>query len=223
MTTTAVSTTSTNTARQVVQGQKLADNFNTFLKLLTSQLQNQDPLEPLKSNEFTQQLVQFSSVEQQLETNKLLNQLVTTNGADGVASAVGFIGKTITAEGDKQVLSGGQAEWKYDIARNAQTVQLNVINSLGRTVTSTTGELGSGVHSFTWDGKDALGRQLVDGGQYKLHVVAKDATGIDIEATPQIVGRVRAVETGADGPVLVLNASRVNLNDVKSIAEAPVN
>ena len=75
----------------------LANNFNSFLTLLTTQLKNQDPTSPLDTNQFTQQITQMTGVEQQLLSNQLLQQLVSAQG--GVASAANLIGETVTAPG----------------------------------------------------------------------------------------------------------------------------
>ncbi len=219
MTTTALaSTTASNTTRLAGQQQKLADNFDTFLTLLTAQLKNQDPLEPMKSNEFTQQLVQFSSIEQQMEGNKLLSQLVSSSGAEGVTAGVGYIGKTVSATGDTQTLKGS-AEWGYSLPRKASSVELSVLDPLGREVFKAIGDGTAGKHTFNWDGKDALGRQLVDGGQYKLSVKALDASGGAITAATEIRGRVRAVESSADGPILVTDQARAPLKNIISVAD----
>src|ERR1700686_3335504 len=94
--TTTTSTTSTAQAAGVVGSQQLAGNFDTFLKLLTTQLQNQDPLSPMDSNQFTQELVQFSQVEQQINTNTSLASLIALTKTQSSANAVSYLGKTIT-------------------------------------------------------------------------------------------------------------------------------
>src|ERR1700747_546646 len=102
-------------ASQATSSQKtLASNFDTFLSLLTTQLKNQDPLSPLDSNQFTQQLVQMTGVEQQLNTNDLLKQRVA-NTAGGVATAVSLIGKDVKAVSDTANLSSGKAQWSYNL------------------------------------------------------------------------------------------------------------
>src|SRR5436190_3965890 len=93
---------------------RLAENFDTFLSLLTTQLKNQDPLSPLDSNQFTQQLVQMTGVEQQINTNDLLKQLVA-NTSGGVATAVSLIGKDVKAVSDTANISGGKAQWTYNL------------------------------------------------------------------------------------------------------------
>src|SRR3954470_17819141 len=93
---TAASTSATSTSAAASAQKQLAGNFDTFLTLLTTQLKNQDPLSPMDSNQFTQQLVQFSQVEQQINANKNLESLVSMSKAQGATSAVGYLGKTLT-------------------------------------------------------------------------------------------------------------------------------
>ena len=97
---------------------RLAENFDTFLTLLTTQLKNQDPLSPMDSNDFTQQMVQMTGVEQQLLTNDLLNKLIS-NTSSGISTAVSLIGKDVRAVSDEATLSGGQAKWAYELDGNA--------------------------------------------------------------------------------------------------------
>src|SRR5215216_3542616 len=107
---------------------RLAENFDTFLSLLTTQLKNQDPLSPLDSNQFTQQLVQMTGVEQQLLTNDLLKKLVG-NTASGVATAVSLIGKEVRADADVSALANGKADWLYKLDRPASDVKLEILDS----------------------------------------------------------------------------------------------
>jgi flagellar hook assembly protein FlgD len=95
--TNATSTASANSLSVNNSLASLADNFNSFLTLLTTQLKNQDPTSPLDTNQFTQQITQMTGVEQQLLSNQLLQQLVSAQG--GVASAANLIGETVTAPG----------------------------------------------------------------------------------------------------------------------------
>lgn len=220
MVTTATSTANATSATLGLQQKKLADNFDTFLKLLTSQLKNQDPLEPMKSNEFTQQLVQFSGIEQQIEGNKLLNKLVSASGADGVTAAVGYIGKTVSVSNDTQNLKDASATWNYSLPREAGTVDIAVQDRLGRTVATIAGQGAAGAHTITWDGKDAQGRQMADGGAYTLKITAKDSAGTSMTPSVSISGRVRAIESSSDGPVLVLDQTKAALSKVTSVAEA---
>src|SRR6478609_8540345 len=111
----------------------LAANFTAFLQLLTTQLKNQNPLDPLDTNQFTQQLVQFSGVEQQLKTNDFLASLVTANANTTNSNAVSYIGKTVTASGVRSELVNNQAQWNFSI-KDAAAVTVNIKDANGNTV-----------------------------------------------------------------------------------------
>src|ERR1700729_584477 len=113
--TTAASTPSAASQVTVAGSQEIAGNFNTFLQLLTTQLQNQDPLSPMDTNQFTQQLVEFASVEQQINMNTNLQTLVTLQQTAQDSQALAFVGQTVTVNGSNATLaSGGQAQWTYN-------------------------------------------------------------------------------------------------------------
>src|SRR5689334_9511292 len=129
------SATSTDIAASLsTSRQTIAGNFDTFLQLLTTQLQNQNPLDPLDTNQFTQQLVEFSSVEQQLKTNDLLGSLVTANTANRAAAAAGYLGASITADGSTTSLADGKASWTFSAAKPAAKATITVVDSTGATV-----------------------------------------------------------------------------------------
>lgn len=195
---------------------RLADAQQTFLKLLTTQLKNQDPLSPLDSNQFTQQIVQMTGVEQQLYSNQLLEQLVS-GGGSGLASSVGLIGKTVAVKGDTNTLAGGQASYAYDLASAADTTNLEIVDSAGRAVW--TGKAASGAagrHTFVWDGKDSSGHQMPDGGQYRLIVDAK-AGESSVAATQYITGVANALETINGENVLTVGKTRTPLADLVGV------
>lgn len=151
--------------------QQLAGNFDTFLTLLTTQLQNQDPMSPMDSNQFTQQLVQFSGVEQQINTNKNLESLVSLTQNRASADAVGYLGKSVTMSGGKGVLIDGAAKWTYGLDSKAKDNTITITNADGRVVYTTQGETSAGVHNFEWDGKDNMGNQMPNG-EYHLNLNA---------------------------------------------------
>ena len=109
----------------------IADNFDTFLQLLTTQLKNQNPLDPLDTNQFTQQLVQFTGVEQQLKTNEFLEALLLNTQTSYRADAVSYIGKEVTAAGSATRLQDGQATWSYELATDAAIARLEILDSTG--------------------------------------------------------------------------------------------
>lgn len=197
---------------------KLNADFDTFLTLLTTQLKNQDPLEPLDSSEFTNQLVQFSSVEQNITTNKNLEQLLNLTFANFATDAVGYIGKEVVAESPTAILTDGSAHWGYELDAPAEKVQLFVTDAAGRLVHTSDLQNLSGNQSFTWNGKDANGRQLSDGA-YTLRVIAQDAAENEIKVTMKQSGVVSAVEFDNNTPVLTVNGSGIQLSDVITVRD----
>ena len=198
----------------------LSSNYNTFLTLLTTQLKNQDPTSPLDTNQFTQQLVQLTGVQQQLLSNQLLQQLVTQSGSGtGAASAVGLIGKTVSAASGQGTLAGGKVGWGYSLPSTAASATLSVANAAGTVVYSTPApDLSAGSHAFTWNGVDSAGRQLADGGVYTLSIAASDASRAAITATPQITGVVRAVQTAGGQTVVQVGGSTAPVSSITSVS-----
>lgn len=199
--------TSSSTSANIASGQKtLNTNFQTFLTLLTTQLKNQDPTSPLDPNQFTQQLVQMTGVQQQLISNQLLQQIASSSsGSQGVVGGVGLIGKTVTANDATSVLSGGQIPWSYSLDRTASEAVMTITNAAGQPVyTGAAPNLGAGVHSFAWNGKNASGTQLPDGGSYTLSITATDAKGAAVTSQAIVKGQVSGVAQDASGAATVL-------------------
>jgi len=197
---------------------KLNADFDTFLTLLTTQLKNQDPLEPLDSSEFTNQLVQFSAVEQNIATNENLEQLLNLTFANFATDAVGYIGKEVVAESPRAVLTDGNAQWGFELDGPADNVQLFVTDAAGRLVYTEDRQNISGNQTFTWDGKDTTGRQLSDG-TYTLRVIAQDAAENEVPVTMKQSGVVSAVEFDNNTPVLTVNGSGIQLSDVITVRD----
>lgn len=196
----------------------LADNFDTFLTLLTTQLQNQDPLSPLESNEFTQQLVQFSQVEQSIATNTNLEKVLGLLGSNNVASNVAYIGKDVMVAGGSNGLADGKANWRYTVPAGATEVSLTIEDSSGKLVYAGSGEVATGGHTFEWDGKDNGGEQLQDGG-YVLKVSAVDGNGEVLPTDVAALGRVTGVQTGDNGTELLIGGIAVSTDDVLQVTE----
>jgi flagellar basal-body rod modification protein FlgD len=197
---------------------RLAENFDTFLTLLTAQLRNQDPLSPMDSTQFTQQLVQMTGVEQQLLTNDLLEKLVSNTGT-GVSTAVSLIGKEVRAESPDAALKDGKATWTYDLGRDASDVKLEVLDSKGRVVTTIAPtDNKAGAHTFEWNGKTAAGSDAADG-VYSLRITAKDSQGSTVESTTYVDGLVTGVEQ-ADGRTLIsINGIQISWDTITSIRQ----
>jgi flagellar basal-body rod modification protein FlgD len=217
--TAAAGTTSAVGAKIAAGRTSLASSYETFLSLLTTQLKNQDPTAPLDTNTFTQQLVQMSGVEQQLLTNDLLKGL-TEKAGDGLTSAVGYIGKVVTAATDEVALQNKTANWTYALPREAAAVKLEVLDAAGRVVRAETGQPHAGSHPFVWDGKNQTGGQLPDGGVYSLRVTATDVSGAAIAPTVSTEGVVRAVEQAGGVPTLIVGGVPVPLSAVLAVRQA---
>ncbi|MFN3521987.1 MAG: flagellar hook assembly protein FlgD [Phenylobacterium sp.] len=197
----------------------LASTFDTFLALLTTQMKNQDPLSPMDSTEFTNQLVQMSGVEQQLLTNDLLQTLVNTAGR-GIADAVSLIGKEVRAVSDDAAIQNGEAKWVYKQDRDASKVKVEVLDASGKVVHAEEVEdIAAGEHAFTWDGKDLTGKQLADGGVYTLRVTAVDGSGTAVPTTTYIDGVVTAVEQSDGETLITVAGAKVPWETVTKIAQ----
>ena len=147
--TNTASTTLANTA--ATGGTTIAKNFDQFLSLLTTQLKTQDPTAPLNTNEFTAQLVQFASVEQQIKSNDTLNSLLKSTQTSNITNALGFVGKTISASGATTYLQNNSAKWSLDAERGG-TATITIKNEAGSVVQTKTMTVNAGPQDFTWDG-----------------------------------------------------------------------
>lgn len=169
-------------------------NYETFLKLLTAQLQNQDPLSPMDATQFMNQLAQLSTVEQSMKTNDTLGQVLDTLKSSGMRMDMAYIGRTVEASSDSLSLSGGAAQTAYAIDGNPAKVDISVQDSAGKTIFATTGNNQSGRQVFSWNGKKADGTQAPDG-VYKIKVSAVDASGAPLNAATVLTDTVKEVRT----------------------------
>ena len=210
------SSSSSSSSLSSTTGDTLAGNFQTFLTLLTTQLQHQDPLSPLDTNQFTQQLVQFASVEQQLKTNSQLTTLVSLQQTAQSTQALGFVGKTAVVDGSTASLTNASATWDLTVPTNSN-VNISITNSTGQTVYSNSYAVQAGQNqTFAWDGKGNDGTQWPDG-QYKLTATAADSAGNTVAVTTQIQGVVNSVDLTQSPPLLSINGQNYTVSQVKSI------
>ncbi|WP_430431578.1 flagellar hook assembly protein FlgD [Oceanicaulis sp.] len=187
----------------------LADNFDTFLTLLTEQLKNQDPLNPMESEQFVQQLVQFSSVEQQIASNESLEALLALQQSDAQLTSLQFIGKDATVNTTYSLLKDGEAKWEYGLPQEAQSVELLITDENGKQVRRLDGDTSEGVHDVVWDGKDEAGNTM-PAGVYQLEVVAKDADDVILDYAVRVTHRVTGVEmSGGQAQVSFANGELV--------------
>jgi flagellar basal-body rod modification protein FlgD len=194
--TSSSTTSTTSTQAQINSSQaSLNSSYSTFLTLLTTQLQNQDPTAPMDSNTFTQELVSMNGVQQQLLTNQLLQQVVNNSSGASVASSVNLIGQSVTAASANATLSGGSATWTYSMPTTAAQGTALISDANGNTVwTGALSQLSAGNDSFTWNGRTTSGSQLADGGTYTLSISAADASGAAVKPTISISGVVQSLQ-----------------------------
>jgi|SRR5215472_1699755 len=194
----------------------LSGNFNTFLTLLTTQLKNQDPTAPMDSNQFTQQLVQFSQVEQQINTNDNLKSLIAQGQNTAGAYAVSYLGKAVTITNGQGALTNGNADWNYTLQTPSAATTLTVSDANGNVVYSQPGETTAGNHDFSWNGQGLNGTQLPDG-TYTLAVSAQGATGQTVQSNVSSTGVVSEVDMSGAQPELMIGSMKIPLTGVSQV------
>jgi flagellar basal-body rod modification protein FlgD len=194
----------------------IADNFDTFLNILTTQLKNQNPLDPMDTNQFTQQLVQFTGVEQQLKTNTFLEALMNASQNSGKTDAVSYIGKEVTAAGTKADLKNGGASWAYNAEAAVSDAKVTIKDDKGNVVYSETGSLQKGAGNFLWDGYGSDGALRPDG-TYTITIDGKNLAGRNVAISTSTVGVVSAVDFSGAEPILTVGSSKIKLSDVTAV------
>jgi flagellar basal-body rod modification protein FlgD len=210
------SSSSSATAANALASTQIAGNFQSFLTLLTTQLQNQNPLDPLDTNQFTQQLVEFAGVQQQLNTNDSLATLVSLQQTAQSTQALGFVGKTAVVNGSTAALSNSTATWELTVP-SASNVNVTIANSTGQTVFSGTYSVAAGSNQpFKWNGQGNDGTQWPDG-SYTLTATAKDSSGNSVAVTTQTQGVVSSVDLTQSPPLLTINGQTYTVSQIQSI------
>ena len=203
-------------ASSALASSQIAGNFQSFLQLLTTQLQNQNPLSPLDTNQFTQQLVEFAGVQQQLNTNDSLATLVSLQQTAQSTQALGFVGKTAVVNGSTATLTNSKATWQLSVPSNSD-VTINIASSTGQTVYTGTFAVAAGNNQpFAWNGLASDGTQLPDG-SYKLTATGKDAAGNTVAITTQVEGVVSSVDLTQTPPLLSIDGQTYTVNQIQSI------
>jgi len=211
------SSSSTADATNALASQQIAGNFQSFLQLLTTQLQNQNPLDPLDTNQFTQQLVEFAGVQQQLNTNSSLSTLVSLQQSAQATQALTFVGKTATVSGSTTTMTNSQASWNLDIPSNC-TMTVTISNGSGQTVfTGNYSATKGNGQPFSWNGKGNDGTQWPDG-QYKLTATAQDSSGNNVAVSTDVQGVVSSVDLTQTPPMLTINGQTFTINQIKGIS-----
>ncbi|MCG6205286.1 flagellar biosynthesis protein FlgD [Rhodopseudomonas sp. HC1] len=197
----------------------IADNFQTFLTLLTTQLQNQNPMDPLDTNQFTQQLVQFAGVEQQLKGNETLASLLKLQTTAQASQAINFVGANAVVDGSKSHYDGKTAGWSLTTEKPV-SAQVSIQSSTGQTVYTGKFTLNAGANQgFTWDGRGNDGTQWPEG-DYTLTVNATDAAGQTATVSTQIQGTINSVDLTKSPPLLSIGGQTFTLDQIKKVVQA---
>ena len=192
---------------QQTAGTKLNADFNFFLKMLTTQLQHQDPSEPMDVSQMTQQITQMSGVEQQIQTNTKLDRLVASNAAvtyqSQLATAASYIGREVETAGSSGQVYAGQGAFSYILPERATSVEITLKNSAGQTVYTGPGAIDKGRNVLLWDGKSSGDKVQQPDGVYSMSISAKNAKGEVMKVETRSVGLVSGFERDKDGNVLL--------------------
>lgn len=199
---------------------KLANDFDDFLTLLTTQLQHQDPLDPMDSGEFTQQLVAFAGVEQQIQNNQNLEQLIALSQLNNIGNIAGYLGNDALIEAPFGDHTTDGIKWQYSNSQEADDLKLQVLTQDNTLVYETSGNKNSGLHDFDWDGKDKDGN-LVAPGNYQLKIVAKDADGNALTSGIAVQETITAVNTTTTIPQFTIGPNTVPQSDILSLVRNP--
>lgn len=192
-----VSASTTSKTDDAIAG--LNETKDNFLLLLTKQLQNQDPMNPMDTAQFTQQLIGFSTVEQAIQQNKSLERLISLQSATNAFGAVSFLGNEVAVDSNHVALKDGKGKFQYEIDQTASQAVLTVVDSTGKVVLVQEANRGIGSYNVNWNGKDAFGNQLPDG-DYRVAVSYADDKGKTYAAKITSFGVVDSTEI-ADGGV----------------------
>ena len=209
--TTGTQTTGTTTSASASTSSATTVDYNSFLKLMIAELQNQDPTTPLDTNQFTSELVQFTSVQQQINTNASLTQLIQATQGTNLLQATSLVGQSVQLSGSQASLQNGSATVNFTSPAN-QPVSIGIYSASGTLLNSATVTPTAGSSSWTWNGKNSSGTQQADGA-YK--VVVQDANGAAVPFTSQ--GTVTGVQRSGNSVNLQLGGLSTDLSTVASL------
>lgn len=195
----------------------LASDFDTFLLLLTTQLQSQDPLSPMDAEKFTEQLVQFSAVEQAVQTNSKLEEMVGLLQIGQTTAALQFLGSKVELDPDRLYLAGEEpAVITYSLPEAAASVDIKILNDNGDLVRELDGETLAGTNRVEWDGLTDFGRRAAVG-SYILAVSAVDHRGLGLDVETPATGTVDGVRSTDAGPLLMVDGVPTAMTSIRSI------
>ncbi|MEP2942869.1 MAG: flagellar hook capping FlgD N-terminal domain-containing protein [Hyphomicrobiales bacterium] len=200
--------------------EELVQNFDTFLQLLVAQIQNQDPTDPVETETFTQQLVQFSELEQSIQSNDNLETILSSIESQNAASVVSYIGSTVNAQGNTAVLTNGEATFNVQAGAAIPEAQITIRDSLGAVVLQSTQQLQQGNNQFVFDGQGTNGRQFEDGGAFTISVTGNDVNENPVNISTSVSGIVDGVDFSGAVPSLLIGTTNVPITAVNSVTNS---
>jgi len=222
--TAASSNSVTNSAEEKAEELK-----NQFLSILLTQMQHQNPLDPMDTKEFTGQLAQFSSLEQQISTNVKLDTLLGSLQQTAVASSFGYIGQYVDLDTNSSALQNGQATWTYALPSSAEAVNVTIRDNSGHVVYtgslqngSGSSEIGAGTYSFTLTPED-IAASLPEGTVLNFSISAKDANGDAISADIHSTVRVDSIQSDSNNTYLQAGGLLFEISDIQKIVQSTTN
>ena len=214
---TAAAASSTGTTAGVNALSSLADNFQSFLSLLTTQLQNQDPTSPMDTSQFTTELVQMTGVQQGVSTNSNLTQLIALTQGSQVLQSSTLVGKTANVTSPSIALQNGSGELQFSTPA-AEPIGIAITNASGATIRTATLASAAGANTWKWDGTDDAGNSVPDG-SYAASVVTPGANGAKAVAVPfSVQGTVTGLVKNGASTSLQLGATSVDIGALQSLA-----
>ncbi|HBP87261.1 MAG TPA: flagellar hook assembly protein FlgD [Nitrospirales bacterium] len=207
------------TGNENVQAAVSALGSDVFLRLLVTQLQSQDPTNPVQNEDFVAQLAQFTTLEQTTGTNKLLEQLIGQDSQRTQLNLVNLIGRTVVTEGDTVSLGEtDEVTLAYALSATASRVSIEVLgpnNEVIRRLTSTDFKA-AGAHQIQWDGLNESGDRVPEG-VYQFRVKAEDVNKQPVPNFTFARERVMNILLGTETPVVLQSGKTLHTEDIISI------
>ncbi|MCB1491973.1 MAG: flagellar hook assembly protein FlgD [Rhodobiaceae bacterium] len=215
---TTSATSSTGTSSTSTAQTKYDEQYDTFLQLLTTQLKNQVPTDPLDTNEFTQQVVSYSALEQQIDTNSQISQLIEIISGFISANAISYVGDTVTYAGAATELEDGKAAWEYTNATAGVKGTIEIRDASGQVVKTDKAELSAGKHTYVWDGMTDEDEEAPDG-TYSISIDLRNTEDTAISVSTAITDQVDSVDLSGDTPSLIVGKRTISVSDILSVRQ----
>lgn len=220
--TTVNTTTNTPATNGTANGSStgLNGDFTMFLKLLTTQMQNQDPLSPMDTTQYTQQLVQYSQVEQSMAQTTTLKSILSALGTQNLTQASSLIGRAVEVDSPVSGLTDTRAaQWSWSTPRDAASVVATITDASGKVVDTRTVQVTGNTGTLAWDGLTSNGREM-PAGKYSLSIKALDSSGTQLTSTVHSIGTVSDVQLGNGAVLVTVNGNQVDASKLVRIGAA---